>query len=629
MLCIISIDQARNTLIALVIAAVVSLGGWVQASSAQTNLIPNSSFEHDGDHDGMPDGWAREETRDSRLLLEKEGHTSTRAISIKGKGVWRCRIQAPLPHGWYILSFWVRRDGFADGEYPLVRILGKEITFDELFSWGRWVRLSRLLYLGEDQETGAVAVVNPGMRHRVWFDEVSLIPFVVHPLSPRQGEALSHGSPLFAWTMPEDGRIYEIRIELSGKEGLRKTYTTYSPQGNLYWLNESLLPGRYHWQIQVYHNGLLIAASQKIRFAVSQELPPAAIKGPTLLPLKSLDGIFPLGIYGAPIEALPEIKAAGFNAIQTYRREAGFLKRFIEQAQGLGIQVMIPPPDREGTEALAAFLQEIKQSPAMLAWYLADEPEGSAIPPSSIWRWHQFLRSYTPFPGALVLVRAKQAWDYAPATDILMVDPYPIPRMPITWLSDSLEQAKKWAQGKPVWAVIQAFDWSASPLEDDSRSWGRDPTYEEERCLSYLAVVHGAQGLFYYTFEGGGYRIKEHPRHWAEVQQVVSELRSIYPLLLAPFDSTNKFKTDHSQIHWAVKRVGKGETDGLIEAGYYLIAVNTVNSPLKATFSIPPLFDDKVRVLFEKRSLPLKGGKISDEFQPYEVHIYFLAPHRL
>jgi hypothetical protein len=612
----------RSTLIALVIAAVVSLGGWIQASSAQTNLIPNSSFEHDKDHDGIPDNWARQGTRDSRLLLEQEGYTGTRAISITGKGTWSCRIQAPVSQGWYILSFWVKRDGFVDGEYPLVRILDKEITFDELFTWGRWVRLSRLLYLGEDQETGAVAFINPGMRHRVWFDEVSLIPFAVHPLSPRQGEVLSQGPPLFAWTMPEDKRIYEIRIELSGKQGLQKTYTTYSPQGNLYWLPEQLLPGRYHWRIRVYHNGLRIAASQKIDFTVSQRLLPAADTGPSLLPQRSLDGIFPLGIYGAPIEALPELKATGFNAIQTYRRDTGFLRRFTKQAQGLGLQVLIPPPDREGKETLHAFLQEIKQSPAMLAWYLADEPEGSAIPPSSIWRWRQFLRSYTPFPGALVLVRAKQAWDYAPAADILMVDPYPIPRMPVTWLSDSLEQAKKWAQGKPVWAVIQAFAWSASPLEDDSRSWGRYPTYEEERCLSYLAVVHGAQGLFYYTFAGGSYRIKDHPRHWAEVKQVVSELRSIYPLLLAPFASADKLKIDHPQIHWAVKQVGKGETDGLIEEGYYLIAVNTVNSPLTATFSIPPLFDDKVRVLFEKRKVSVKRDRLKDAFEPYAVHIY-------
>jgi hypothetical protein len=203
-----------------------------------------------------------------------------------------------------------------------------------------------------------------------------------------------------------------------------------------------------------------------------------------------------------------------------------------------------------------------------------------------------------------------------------MVDPYPIPKMPITWLSDSLEEAKKWARGKPVWAVIQAFDWSASPLEDDSRSWGRDPTYEEERCLSYLAVVHGAQGLFYYTFEGGSYRIKDHPRHWREVQQVVSELRSIYPLLLAPFDSTYKLKTDHPQIHWAVKRVGKGETDGLIEEGYYLIAVNTANKNLTVTLTLPLPVQEEIRVLFEKKTVSVKRGRLIDTFEPYAVHIY-------
>jgi len=619
----------RTTLIVIVIAAALLCEGSVGAYQDQTNLIPNPGFELDTDCDGIPDNWAREGNRDSRLLLEKGGYAGTRAISIKGTGTWRCSIKDRLPHGWYILSFWVKRDGFADGEYPLVRCLDWEITCDELFTWGRWVRLSRLLYLEGDPEGGEIVLINPGMRHTIWFDEVSLIPFTVTPLAPRKGAIISHGPPLFAWSMPEDGRVYEIRIELRGKEGLRRTYTTYSPQGDLLWLHEPLLPGRYHWRIRVYHHGHLIAASRKISFAVSQELPPAAGAGPTLMPLKSLDGLFPLGIYGTTIESLPELKAAGFNAVQTSRREAGFLRKFIGRAQDLGLKVLIPYPDREDHGTLHAFLHEIKASQAILAWYLADEPEGRGIPPGSIWRWRQFLRSYTPFPGAVVLVRAKRAWDYAPAADILMIDTYPIPRMPLTWLSDSLEEAKQWAMGRPVWAVIQAFDWSMCPLEDDPRSWGRYPTYAEERCLSYLAVVHGAKGLFYYTFEAKKFGSEDYRRHWDTIKRVVAELRSIYPLLLAPIEEMRQLHVDHPQVHWAVKEVEQGETGGLIEKGHYLIAVNTVDKPLTATFSIPPVFDDKVRVLFEKRTVSIEGGEISDEFQPYEVHIYFLASHRL
>lgn len=619
--------MGRTTLIIIVFAAALFCGGTVGACQAPANLIPNPGFEDDGDHDGIPDGWGKRGDRDSRLLLEKRGHAGTKAIAITGKGAWRCRIKGRLPQGWYLLSFWVRRDGFVDGEYPRIRIFGRDITFDELFSWGSWVRLSRLLYLGDDRETDEIALINPGMKHTVWFDDVRLLPFTITTMYPKDGAVIAQGPPLFAWSMPEDGRVYTIEIALSSTRdpGVKKVYTTYSPQGNLYWVHESLPPGAYSWRITVSHNGTFIAASHTGYFAVSQPLLPVARKNAPLqlpAPARTLDGFFPLGIYGVPVEALPEIKGAGFNSVQTYRRDAKFLKGYIERANDLGLKVMIPYPDRENEKTLHAFLDEIKASQAILAWYLADEPEGKAMPPSYIWRWRRFLSHVTPFPGALVLVRAKRAWDYAPATDILMVDPYPIPQMPITWLSDSLEEAKKWSGGKPVWAVIQAFDWSASPLKDDPRSWGRYPTYEEERCLSYLALVHGATGLFYYTFEAKKFGTEDYLQHWNNIKKVVSELKSIYPLLLAPVDATRHLKVHPPGVHWAFKRVKKKQAGGLIKKGHYLIAVNTTKRFLRTSFSIPPLLHDEVGVLFEKRSVPAKRGKFIDQFKPYEVHLY-------
>lgn len=618
--------MGRNILIILVVVAILILVGCASYCSAQTNLIPNPSFEDDRDGDAIPDGWETDATDDSLLRLEKEGYEGKRAISIKGHGLWRSQLKEVIPHHWYLLSLWVKRDGFIDGEYPIVRLLGREIKLDELFSWGRWLRLSRLLYLGGHQETAEIALINPGMRHKIWFDEIRLVPFTVTPLYPRNREVLSQGTPFFAWRIPGDGRVYEIQIELINKKEFNenKIYTTYSPQGALYWVSEPFLPGKYRWRIKVYHNGALIASSQKVSFEVTKMLHPAAGMEPTPLPPRSLDSFFPLGIYGATIKRLPDLKRAGFNCVQTYRREIGFLREFIERANRPGLRVMVPYPEKVGKEALITFLNDIKNSETVLAWYLADEPEGRATPPSYIWQCRLFLRHFTPFPGALVLLRAERARDYAPAADILMVDPYPIPKMPLTWLSDSLEEAKKWAWDKPVWAVIQAFDWSSCPLDDDPRSWGRYPAYEEERCLSYLALVHGAKGLFYYKFEAEKYRSKNYLQHWNNVKKVVSELRSIYPLLPAPVDSSCQLDVEPPEVHCALKKVEKGDDRGLIEKGYYLIAVNTTKKPLKAAFAIPFRFDGEANVLFDKRSVPINEGKLIDDFEPYGVHVYVL-----
>jgi len=195
--------------------------------------------------------------------------------------------------------------------------------------------------------------------------------------------------------------------------------------------------------------------------------------------------------------------------------------------------------------------------------------------------------------------------------------------MPVTWLSSCIDEARKAVfDEKPVWAVVQAFDWSACPYEGDKREWGRNPTYEEERCLTYLSIIHGARGVFYYTFKGGNYYIKDYPKHWEEVKRVVQELNQIYPLLLAPDNSADGLATENSSIHCGLKVVDKELSSGIIKEGSYLIAVNVAHKPVRTTFTLPSFFNGKARVLFEERSILIEKGTLSDRFAPYEVHIY-------
>ncbi len=49
---------------------------------------------------------------------------------------------------------------------------------------------------------------------------------------------------------------------------------------------------------------------------------------------------------------------------------------------------------------------------------------------------------------------------------------------------------------KPVHIVPQSFGSEKGP-----QTWWRLPTAAEEICMGYLALVHGAKGLFYYRFD--------------------------------------------------------------------------------------------------------------------------------
>ena len=86
------------------------------------------------------------------------------------------------------------------------------------------------------------------------------------------------------------------------------------------------------------------------------------------------------------------------------------------------------------------------------------------------------------------------------------------------------------AQPKPVWGVIQAFG-HADPKHD----WVL-PTPEEIRCMAYVAVVEGAQGLLFYSHgrKGDPFYIRDHAEHWAFVQRLGAELQTLSPVLLSP-----------------------------------------------------------------------------------------------
>lgn len=597
------------------------------------NLIPNPSFEEDHDGDSVPDYWQINEFEEGILKLESQGHHGQKSISISGKGIWQCKIRNIKPHTYYLFSLWVKRDGFMDGEYPKIRLFEKELYLNELFSWGGWMRLSWFFNSQGHKETNLL-LISPGMTHKIWFDDLYLTEFMIKPVSPSEGEIIEGTSPKLTWEIPEHDHILDIEIELSKDRNFKEKIVlqTVSPLGNSYHINRELAKGQWYWRMEVFKNRERIAISSPQMFIVvkSFDYPVPNSKNPTnsisAINPENLNSFFPIGIYGAPIEAFSELKRAGFNSVQSYARDLEYIQRFISSAEKSGLKALICIPKEAWEKDISPFFEHIKNSRSVLAWYLADEPEGTSVPPSYLWKLRNYVRSRDPHhPSALALVRSKRAWDYGPAVDILMVDTYPVPKMPVTWLSESIDEASRAVfHEKPVWAVVQAFDWSAYPYQGDKREWGRNPTYEEERCLTYLSIIHGARGIFYYTFKGGNYYIKDHPEHWEEVKRLVQELNHIYPLLLAPHNSADGLATENSNIHYGLKVVDKELSSGIIEEGSYLIAVNVANKPVRATFTLPSFFNNKARVLFEERSIPIEKGTLSDRFRPYDVHIYLL-----
>jgi hypothetical protein len=142
------------------------------------NLIPNPGFEKDVDKDRIPDFWKFEsfEQKEELPISIAVAHKGKKSISIEGKGVWHCTVKDIEPHKYYLFSFWVKRDGWKDDEYPTIQIFDKKMYLNELFSWNARIRMSRYMNSEELQQT-EIKLMNPGMSHRIYFDDIELIRY--------------------------------------------------------------------------------------------------------------------------------------------------------------------------------------------------------------------------------------------------------------------------------------------------------------------------------------------------------------------------------------------------------------------------------------------------------------------
>jgi len=405
-----------------------------------------------------------------------------------------------------------------------------------------------------------------------------------------------------------------------------------------------LKSGKWFWKASLWHNGLILAQTEVSSFAVSNgafnwvEPPVENLGRAQRVPAD----FFPIGIYSAPIEAFGELRQAGFNLVQSYITDLDYIKNYVESAGRHDLKALSSIRNLRPGPETSALLIKLKHTAGLYGWYIEDEPEGRGVSPSQLWKLSRFIHDHDPYhPTSLVNIRSGKVADYGPAVDIAMVDPYPIPHMPMTWLSDSIDEARRSVEdGKHVWAVIQAFSWAHRFAE------GRFPTYDEGRCLTYLSIVHGAQGILFFSYPSARENDPE-LKHWAGVKRIAGELREAYSLLLAPnreekprletvyFSERHKNEkgllaydaNGNPAIHYATKEIESnkaGSENKLIGSGKYLIAVNVIGKLVEAVFSYQSLADGFAEVIFENRTVPVSQNKMKDRFNPYAVHIYKL-----
>ena len=164
--------------------------------------------------------------------------------------------------------------------------------------------------------------------------------------------------------------------------------------------------------------------------------------------------------------------------------------------------------------------------------------------------------------------------------------------------------------------VLQGFSWEMlKPSGSRDLSMIKYPTFAESRFMAFNAVVHGANGILYW----GTHYTPQPSQFMDDLNKVTRELASMQDILAAR-NVTNNIKISYHEMGHSVD-AGVEMILKTIENKNYLITTNSDKNPVKITFSGFPNYNI-ISVLSENRKLEILDGKFTDNFNPFDVHIY-------
>jgi hypothetical protein len=271
------------------------------------------------------------------------------------------------------------------------------------------------------------------------------------------------------------------------------------------------------------------------------------------------------------------------------------------------------PAAREGDDALNRWVARTLVAHRGLAgFYTADERPADMVP--RVFRQHRILSDAAP--GTVTYGVMGDGWEnqaplWRDAVDVMGLDPYPVSRPAgqndLAMVGEWTRLGRDAVQGsRPLWMVMQYF-----PLTS-AAGW---PSYEDLRTMSWMAIIDGATGLFYWSYGTKGLMwIKDRAvreAKWKELVRITKEIKGLEGVLLAPDTPVVAGESGD-----AVHVLGKRGPDG----ARYLFAYNTRKTPVRVTWTLT----DAAREARELDAGPvaLDGARLTAEFNPYEVKRY-------
>jgi hypothetical protein len=346
----------------------------------------------------------------------------------------------------------------------------------------------------------------------------------------------------------------------------------------------------------------------------------------------SVEGMpyFPFGFFSYfPLQPnlADEEVVNGFNLISPYqkieKKSIKERKAYMDRCAALGMKVnynlcsvaggggvesaRMPGLTRgEKLERLRKEVMMFRNHPALLAWFIADEPDSQNIPPDSLQETYRLIKELDPYhPVNIVFMSTRKAEDYRDVMDIAMTEAYPVPQgkiADVATFTDILKNAF-WLE-KPVWVVPQAFG--------GNEWWQREPDPREIRAMTYLAIIHGATGIQYYIRSSPN-SFPKSTTLWAECGAMALEIAELTPDINSPYPAP-ELHSDNPDIH----------AKAWNRAGLVTIAVvNGRNEPARFKLTMANVDLSIVAdVMFENRKVQFTNGALEDLIDGYGTRVY-------
>ena len=339
--------------------------------------------------------------------------------------------------------------------------------------------------------------------------------------------------------------------------------------------------------------------------------------------------LIPVGFYCySPVQPMiqEEEVVRGFNLISPYqnipRTDLKMRKVYMDRAAELGMKVNYNllsvatsgtgfNRNQDPEERMEMFRREVeafKDHPALLSWYLADEPDGHKTDPEILKILYRTIKEIDPYhPVSIVFMHYGSERKYADSYDISMGDLYPVPRSPVAGVSKFQKaMSDELLLEKGIWLVPQAFG--------GNEWWTREPTADEIRAAVYMGLINGSTG-FQFFIRHGQNGFPKSTTAWGEAAATALELAELTPYVMsgqdAPLATVNDTMID-------VRAWARGKN-------LMIVAVNKENKPKDFTVSLDGWdYTGQVKVPFENRKQAVVNGSITDKMTGFDTKIYKL-----